>query len=111
VQICLEGQSDYWSLREKLFEHQQELTQEKILELGASGAMGRDALEKCVADPQTDAKLQTDVAWAHAYGATGTPLVLLNGKETWPSPPFIFGMAMSGGDVDNAWFKALPPPR
>jgi protein-disulfide isomerase/uncharacterized membrane protein len=105
AQICLESQKDFWELHDALFEHQAELDKEKILEIASSGTMKRDELEKCIAAPETATRLATDIAWAEAYGADGTPLVLLNGRETWPVPSFIFGMAMSGGDANVKWFQ------
>jgi serine/threonine-protein kinase len=109
AQICLEGAKDFWDLHDKLFEHQAELTsKEKVLEIASSGSVPRAELEACINAPETMTKLQTDIAWAEAYNIDGTPLVLLNGKETYPVGAFLFGMAMSGGDPNSKYFAHLP---
>lgn len=111
VQICLEGRSEYWDVRDALFENQQSLTVEKIWQLAAERGTSRAELEACVKSPATAEKLQADIAWAMAYGIEGTPLVLLNGKEASGMGPFLFGMAMSGGDPNSKYFAKLPAPR
>lgn len=109
AQICLEGSDGLWRLREQLFERQNELTKELVLEL-ASKEMPRAALEACLAAPETQAKLDEDVRLAMRYGLEGTPLVLVNGRETLPSAHFLLAMAQSSGDVNSDFFKKLPPP-
>ena len=49
-----------------------------------------------------------DIAWAMAYHLEGTPLVLINGKEALPVGPFLYGLAMSGGDANSKLFSKLP---
>lgn len=110
VQICLEGRPEYWDVRDSLFENQSTLSTDKIWELATKG-ISRPELEACVSSPKTSEKLQADIAWAMAYGIEGTPLVLVNGKETAPAAPFLFGMAMAGGDSSSKFFAKLPPAR
>lgn len=111
AQICLEGAPDFWDLHDKLFEKQPELvTKEKVLEIASSGSVSRDKLEACINSPETAQKLAQDLAWAEAYNIDGTPLVLLNGKESYPVGAFLFGMVLSGGDPNAKFFQNLPPP-
>jgi protein-disulfide isomerase len=110
VQICLESTPQYWSLREELFENQNALSKDKILEIASKG-MPLEKLQACVADPQTQARIDEDVAYAMLFNPKGTPVVLLNGRETLPVPPFLYGMVMSKGDADAKYFAKLPPPR
>lgn len=109
AQICLEGSDGLWRFREAIFERQNELTKELVLEL-ASKEMPRGALDACLASPETQAKLDEDIRLALRYGLEGTPLVLVNGRETLPSAHFLLGMAQSAGDVNSDFFKKLPPP-
>ena len=111
VQICLEGRPEFWAVRAALFENQAGLDQKKIWEIAAEHGADRPQLEACVKSPDTAAKLQADIAYAMAYGIEGTPLVLVNGKVSSGMGPFLFGMAMSGGDPSSKYFAKLPPPR
>ena len=40
----------------------------------------------------------------------GTPIVILNGRETPPTRSFLFGMVMAKGDAKAKFFQSLPPP-
>lgn len=108
AQICLEGAPDYWDLRRKLFEAQQQLTKDKILEIASSGSMGRDALTACIASPATQAKLDDDIRFAMLYKPKGTPIVVVNGREGTPNAAWLYSMAMLDSNVDARPFKALP---
>jgi serine/threonine-protein kinase len=109
--ICLEQSKDFRALREKLFEEQSTLTKEKVLAIASSGSLSRADLESCIGAVSTDAKLKEDLNYAALYEPDGTPLVLLNGRETMPAPPFLYGMVMSKADAQARWFDALPPAR
>lgn len=112
VQICSEDHPLYWDVRKQLFAKQQSLRSSDVVLDIASKVTNRskDALLACVNSPETQAKLADDLTYARRYNLEGTPLVLLNGRETWPSSGFILGMAVGGGDVNAPWFKKLPPP-
>lgn len=111
VQVCLEGSPALWAVKHELFEKQQTLSQELILDIATSQAgMSPEALRSCVAAPSTQAKIDEDVEYAIKYGIQGTPLVLLNGKETPPSGPFILAMAMYRADAHAPFFTTLPMP-
>ena len=110
VQICLEGSAQFWALRSELFENQQALGKEKILEIASKG-MPREKLQACIEAPQTQARIDEDVAYATLYNLDGTPLVLLNGRETAPVAPFLYGMMLSKGDAKTKYFASLPPAR
>ena len=45
------------------------------------------------------------------FNPEGTPIVVLNGRSTLPTPSFLYGMAMAKGDADTRYFSRLPPPR
>lgn len=109
--ICLEPTKDFWRVRESLFEEQQSLTRERVLEIASSGdAMGRRELEACVASAETARKLQDDVEYAWRYQPEGTPLVVVNGRKATQSGPFLYAMALTGGDAKSPVFERLPPP-
>jgi protein-disulfide isomerase/uncharacterized membrane protein len=110
VQICLEGTDKFVPLREALFQNQEKLTSDKILEVALAVGAVRETLLACIASQDTEDKLKQDIAFAKQYQIKGTPLVLLNGKEAPPAPAFLFGMVMSKGDVNAPYFLKLPPP-
>jgi protein-disulfide isomerase/uncharacterized membrane protein len=108
--ICLEQASDYWELRTRLFAEQQSLTPARVVELASSGSVPRAQLEQCVAKPETQQKLQDDVAYAMKYAPRGTPLVAINGREATPVGAFLLAMTMTGGNPGSAAFSRLPAP-
>ncbi|MCE9673619.1 thioredoxin domain-containing protein [Myxococcus stipitatus] len=110
AQICLEGASDFWSLREKLFAQQAILDTERVMEIASSGSVPRAQLEACMASPATAAKLQEDSSYALRYNFTGTPLVVVNGRQAIPSAPFLYALVMADGNPSDPAFDVLPPP-
>ncbi|WP_342376277.1 thioredoxin domain-containing protein [Myxococcus stipitatus] len=111
AQICLEGATDYWELREKLFAAQAMLDTERVMEIASSGSVPRGQLEACMASSETAAKLQEDTSYALRYHFTGTPLVVVNGRMAMPSAPFLYALVMADGNPSAPAFDVLPPPR
>lgn len=107
--ICLEPKSDAYTLAGLLFKRQRQLQPDMVFDL-ASPYVPRAQLERCVADPATQQKLDTDVALAESYGITGTPLVLVNGRQGAPTAPFLYSMVLARGSADDPAFELLPPP-
>jgi protein-disulfide isomerase/uncharacterized membrane protein len=111
AQICLEGASDYWELREKLFAAQSFLDTERVLEIASSGSVSRMQLDACMSSPATAAKLQEDSTYAMKHHISGTPLVVVNGRQAPPSAPLLYALVMAGGNPSAPAFNVLPPPR
>lgn len=105
--ICLEGTDFYWKARGEMFDEQETLTKERVLELASKGPLSRQQLESCIADPKTQQKVDEDVAYAMLYEIPGTPLVLINGREGSPMPGFLYAMIMSGGNVAAPELKPI----
>ncbi len=112
AQICSESHPLYWDVRKAVFAKQQQLRSADAVLDAVTGVTGvsKEALRACIADPDTQARLADDIVYAKRYGIQGTPLVVLNDKETWPSQGFILGMALGRGDVNAPWFQNLPEP-
>jgi protein-disulfide isomerase/uncharacterized membrane protein len=109
--ICLERSKDFWQVREALFEEQQSLTRERVLEIASSGELGRRELEACLSSAETTRKLEEDVEYARRYEPEGTPLVVVNGRKVGTATgPFLYAMALTGGDAKSPAFERLPPP-
>ncbi|MBI3182413.1 MAG: thioredoxin domain-containing protein [Myxococcales bacterium] len=111
AQICLEGAPDFWELQHKLFEAQEDLSKERVLEIASSGSVGRAKLEACIGSPETEQKLNEDIAYAALFAPQGTPLVVVNGREGTPAAAWLYAMAMTGGNIQSKAFAGLPPPR
>lgn len=110
VEICAENLPSRFKLTTELFASQNNLTTERVLEI-ASEHMDQMSLDACLVDPQTERKLMDDVAFASRYDPTGTPLVLVNGREGNPYGPFLLAMILAQGDADHPAFGVLPPPQ
>jgi outer membrane biosynthesis protein TonB len=106
--ICVED--DSMSFVDAMFDVQRWLTKEKIYQF-ASPFMSRERLEACVASPETDAKLQDDIAWALQLEIQGTPTVLLNGRPVPASLQFLYAMILAEADPGHPAFAALPRPQ
>lgn len=113
VQICLEQHPSFFAVRHELFAKQQQLTKEVVLQVATSrSGQSADALLACVGSSETAAKLRQDLEYALRYHIEGTPLVLVNDRETPPVPVFLLGLALAKGDADAPLFSKLPaPPR
>lgn len=112
AQICSEDHPLYWDVRKAIFANQQSLrSSDAVLDIVSKvTSRSKDSLLACINSLDTQAKLANDITYAKRYDIEGTPLVLLNGRTTWPSSGFILGMAVSRGDVNAEWFKRLPEP-
>jgi serine/threonine-protein kinase len=110
TQLCLERHPRFLELRHELFEHQANLTKDFIVQVASKAGLGEEALMACVNSPETNRRLQEDIAYARLYGIEGTPLVLVNGREAPPAPAFLVGLVLANGDANAPIFRELPPP-
>jgi len=109
VEICLERKPGAYAFAGTLFERQKDLRAETVMAIAQTHAP-RAELDACLASPDTDAKLASDIQEAAAHGVEGTPLVLINGRRGVAYGPFLYAMVLTKGSADNAAFDALPPP-
>jgi len=110
VQICAEGKPGEFEFVGSLFQNQSALSEEKLWEL-ATPIGPRAELEACASSPETEKKLQDDIAWAVAHGIDGTPFLLINGREAIAFPPLIYVLELSRGAPSHPAYAALPPPQ
>lgn len=110
ARICVESTSGASAYDTALYARQATLTPEEVLQIGAR-FVPRAELERCLSSPQTERALADDVAAALRYVPEGVPVVLLNGRLGEAFPPFLYAMALSGGNPDDPAFASLPPPR
>lgn len=107
--ICMEGKAEAENLAGVLFARQRQLEPNLVFDL-ASPYVARAELERCIADPATQKKLDADVTLAESFGITGTPLVLLNGRQVAPAAPLLYALITTKGSPDDPAFALLPRP-
>jgi protein-disulfide isomerase len=111
--LCVEedaGDAAGFSFSGRLFEERTRLDPARVRDL-AREFVDPAWLERCLADPAIEARLQRDIALATELGIQGTPLVLVNGRETPNFPPLLEALILASGDPSHAAFASLPPPR
>lgn len=109
--ICLEDSKSLKAAHMRMFEEQERLTKDRVLEIAAeSSGMTRQALESCMASKATEEKLKSDMDYAMLYDPEGTPLVLINGRKVMPMPEFLLAVILANGNVNAPEFTQLPPP-
>lgn len=109
VEICLERKPGAYDFAGTLFERQKDLRPDTVMAIAQTHAP-RAELDACLASPDTDAKLGSDLQEAAAHGVEGTPLVLINGRRGAAFGPFLYAMVLTKGSPDHAAFDELPAP-
>jgi len=110
AKICLEGKDGYEEVTEALYRDQLSLTPAMVFS-ATDPYIAQAQLEACVASPETEQKLAADVAYAARFNPGGTPLVLVNGREATSFAPFLYAMALTGGEFSHPAFAGLPAPQ
>jgi serine/threonine-protein kinase len=109
--VCLEGTPGVETYTGLLFARQAQLDVRAVFDLAGPYA-SPSTLQRCIADPATQAKLDADIALAQRYDIRGrTPLVLVNGRRGLGLAPFLYAMVLTGGSADHAAFDNLPAPQ
>ncbi len=70
----------------------------------------RQALDECIAAPETAAKIEDDIALGQQAGISGTPFLLLNGTPAPTYLPFLYAMVLAEGNAGHPAFAVLPEP-
>lgn len=107
AEVCLEGTDFFWTARSHMFDEQDTLTKERVLEIASKGPLNRQKLEACMASPETQKKIDDDVKLALLYGIEGTPLVLVNGRQGSPMGPFLYALVATGGNMQAPELQPL----
>lgn len=92
-----------------LYQNQRQLTEAMVFDLAAPFS-GSETLASCVESPRTAKALTEDVEFAWLFEPSGTPLVLVNGRQGNAFGPFLYAMILAAGDADHKAFAVLPPP-
>jgi len=76
---CAQKQDLFWPFHDILFENNRKLEDEDLAKYAADAGLDVPAFEKCVADREFQAAVQTDADAAAELGLRGTPAFFING--------------------------------
>jgi len=76
----------FWSFCPKLFEHREDLSDEKILQLAVESGMDKDAFIKKMKADETLARIADEKMEGLKNRVQGTPAIFINGKEFLAQP-------------------------
>jgi protein-disulfide isomerase len=75
-----QNQGKFWEMADRLFEHQRELSPEKIRELAAELKLDMAKFDADFASPEIDARIARDRKHGEALEIQGTPSLFVNGR-------------------------------
>lgn len=106
--LCAQGDAKYEQLKHYVFERHASLSVDGLYSW-ASEILGRDraGLERCVRSEEVQTKLKEDVAYGARFNPRGTPLVVVNGREGSPLPPFLYSIILARGDTTAEGFEEI----
>jgi protein-disulfide isomerase len=78
--VAAQAQGKFWELADKLFEHQRELSADKIRELAKKVGVDMAKFDAELASPAAQARVDADKKDGNAAGIQGTPTLYINGR-------------------------------
>lgn len=109
--ICMEPQSGFRKAQKSMFQVQENLTSDRVLAIAVAAGATQPDLTRCIEAPETQAKLDQDIAFASAFHIEGTPLVIINGREAPGFPQFVYALLLANGNPMAQGWSVLPPGR
>lgn len=109
VRVCLEDDPRALDLAGWLHTDAAPLGTESIYTV-AERLASRAEIEACVASGETSRKIAEDIDLALEAGLQGTPFLLVNGRPAPAFVPFLYALALTGGELDHPVFDGLPAP-
>ncbi len=79
--VAAQLQGKFWSMHDLLFEHQDELSEEKIVGLAKEAGLDMKRFKKDYASKETDERVSLDRKEGEAAGIQGTPTIFVNGRK------------------------------
>ena len=71
-------QGRFWEMHDRLFDEKSPLSEPRILDIARELGLDMERLERDVADPETLAHVEGDIAEGHRQGVTGTPTIFVD---------------------------------
>ncbi|PIR25756.1 MAG: hypothetical protein COV43_04065 [Deltaproteobacteria bacterium CG11_big_fil_rev_8_21_14_0_20_42_23] len=89
--ICASKKMDFWKFHDDIFNHQKGLNDETLQKIARDHGIDEAFFNTCLSSPETEARLQEDLAAAHKIYISGTPTILLNGRAVryWTDGRFL----------------------
>ena len=78
--VAAQAQGKFWELADRLFEHQRELSPEKIRELAKEAGLDLAKFDAALASPDAQARVDADKKDGNAAGIQATPTLYVNGR-------------------------------
>jgi protein-disulfide isomerase len=78
--VAAQAQNKFWELADLLFEHQRELSTEKIRELAKQAGLDLAKFDADLATPAVQQRVERDKKDGAAVGVQGTPTLFINGR-------------------------------
>lgn len=79
--IAARRQNKYWEMEKQLFANQKHLEDQDLEEYARNAGLDMNKYAKDIADPKVEEIIERDIAEADKQGLTGTPFILINGRE------------------------------
>ncbi len=77
---CAAKSGKYWEFHDALFASQNDLSRDRILQIGQSLGLPLDAMARCFDDPATAAEIESDLEEGRRLGIEVTPTFFVNGR-------------------------------
>jgi protein-disulfide isomerase len=78
--VAAQAQGKFWEVADALFEHQRDLSAEKIRELAKGAGLDMAKFDADLSAPATQARVEADKKDGTAIGIQGTPTLFINGR-------------------------------
>ena len=85
---CMNLQDKFWEYQAKLFEKQENLSENALVEYAVESGADVSAFRTCLKDPRASAEVWRDIGDAKAQGFDGTPMFTLNGRQLKGAQPY-----------------------
>ena len=78
---CADDQASFWRMHDKIFEHQEDLSYEKILEIADGLGLAKRNFTQCMDGNKYLREVEEDIKDGQMVGVKGTPTFFINGKK------------------------------
>ncbi len=89
--ICAQQNGDFWNFHDSVFQTEETLNRDFILQLAESKGWDLEDFGKCMDAPETRQRVLNDIQAGSDAKITGTPSLFINGRpiKYWNNPEFI----------------------
>ncbi|NRA67090.1 MAG: thioredoxin domain-containing protein [Pseudobacteriovorax sp.] len=85
---CAKDQGKFWEMYEELFRNQRKLEDADLQNHAKTVKLDMKKFNKCLKDPKTLAKVESNFRSGEALGVTGTPAFFINGRRLSGALPY-----------------------